>query len=94
MSTDNYLERIRRVSSSAGIDSETVSSDYNNIDTSADVDDSIAPKVNAFTAGELIVRNNLLPQTIDEAREQTESKTYQKEEDIYKHDHLQSPDGR
>lgn len=89
LTSNDYLERIRQVSYSAGIDVDTVSSDYNNIDTSNGIG-SISSKVDAITAGELIVRNNLLPQTLEVAKEQTEGKTYQNEEDIYKQDMITS----
>lgn len=72
-SYDEYKNRIQDVAESIGADLDTALSDYNN--TNEINEKSVA----TLTAGELIVRANLLPQTLEETKVRTDLDSYSEE---------------
>ncbi|MGN1356746.1 MAG: RCC1 domain-containing protein [Succinivibrionaceae bacterium] len=72
-SYDEYKNQIKKVSESIGVDIDVALSDYNNKDNLK------KEHIAALTAGELIVRSNLLPQSLEETKNRTELQNYSDE---------------
>src|SRR5574344_1436966 len=70
LSRDKYLDRLKEIASSIGVEPDVVDSDYNNANTKENVA--------ALVAGELIVRTNLLPIDLKSCKSVSELETYTK----------------
>lgn len=70
LSRDKYLDRLKEIASSIGVEPDVVDSDYNNANTKENVA--------ALVAGELIVRTNLLPIDLKSSKSVSELETYTK----------------